>query len=158
MSTSVEPAPDLRSGISAITFFAFTMFCIRLWSSIDPQPEPMTLAVQQASEERMSAYFVAAGVMLFGLFVLLRFIVGAVVNGLAAHTGERPRGCASVRRCCSLPRCSRPTPPRSLVWLFSPRWAPTGRWKQPGCGAQPHSRLMPDPAPAESPRSGSSPG
>ncbi|QOT19413.1 hypothetical protein [Paenarthrobacter sp. YJN-5] len=87
MSTSVEPAPDLRSGISAITFFAFTMFCIRLWSSIDPQPEPMTLAVQEASEERMSAYFVAASVMLFGLFVLLRFIVGAVVNGLAAHTG-----------------------------------------------------------------------
>jgi hypothetical protein len=81
------PAPDLRSGINAITCFAFTMFCIRLWSSIDPQPEPMTLAIQQANEERMSAYFVVAGVLLFGLFALLRYIVGAILNGLAAQTG-----------------------------------------------------------------------
>ncbi len=84
----MEPArEDLRSGINAITFFAFTAFCIRLWFSIDPQPEPMTLAVQQANEEQMSAYFVAAGVLLFGLFALLRYIVGTVLNGLAAHTG-----------------------------------------------------------------------
>jgi hypothetical protein len=87
MSTPVEQAQDLRSGINAITFFAFTMFCIRLWFSIDPQPEPMTLAIKEASEERMSAYFVAAGVLLFGLFALLRYIVGAVLNGLAAQTG-----------------------------------------------------------------------
>lgn len=83
----MEPAPDLRSGINAITFFAFTMFCIRLWYGIDPKPEPMTLAVQEASEERMSAYFAAAGVLLFGLFALLRYIIGATLNGLAAQTG-----------------------------------------------------------------------
>jgi hypothetical protein len=83
----IEPAQDLRSGINAITFFAFTAFCIRLWFSIDPQPEPMTLAIKEATEERMSAYFVAAGVLLYGLFALLRFIVGAVLNGLAAQTG-----------------------------------------------------------------------
>lgn len=88
MSTTTEPAQDLRSGISAITFFAFTAFCIRLWFSIDPQPEPMTLAVQQATDERMSAYFVVAGVMLFGLFTLLRYIVGAILNGLAARPGR----------------------------------------------------------------------
>jgi multisubunit Na+/H+ antiporter MnhC subunit len=88
MSTTMEPAQDLRSGINAITFFAFTGFCIRLWFSIDPQPEPMTLAVQQANDERMSAYFVAAGVLLFGLFALLRYIVGAILNGFAARAGR----------------------------------------------------------------------
>lgn len=88
MSATMEPAQDLRSGINAITFFAFTAFCIRLWYSIDPQPEPMTLAVQQANDEQMSAYFLAAGVMLFGLFALLRYIIGAVLNGLAARAGR----------------------------------------------------------------------
>lgn len=87
MSTPLEPAPNLRSGINALTFIAFTVFIIRLWHGVDPQPEPMTLAVRQATEERISAYFVLAGVMLFGLFVLLRYIVGAIVNGLAALTG-----------------------------------------------------------------------
>ncbi|GAA4035127.1 hypothetical protein GCM10023063_19370 [Arthrobacter methylotrophus] len=87
MSTPMDTAPDLRSGINAITFFAFTMFCIRLWFSIDPQPGPMTQAIKEAGEERMSAYFVVAGVMLFGLFALLRYIIGAALNGLAAQTG-----------------------------------------------------------------------
>ena len=87
MSTSTEPAPNFRSGINAITCFVFVLFCIRLWHGVDPQPEPMTLAVQQATEERMSAYFVLAGVLIFGLFALVRYIVGAIVNGLAALTG-----------------------------------------------------------------------
>jgi hypothetical protein len=95
MSTSLEPAQDLRSGINAVTFFAFTMFCIRIWFSIDPQPEPMTLAVQQASEERMSAYFVVAGVML------------RTVRFTALHPRSRPErvgspdrrpGCVALRR------------------------------------------------------------
>ncbi|MBG0738917.1 hypothetical protein IV500_05705 [Paeniglutamicibacter antarcticus] len=90
MSTPTEPARDLRSGINYVTFFAFSVFCVRLWFSIDPQPEPMTLAVQQASEERMSAYFVAAGVLLFGLFTLLRYIIEAILNGLTAMTGGLP--------------------------------------------------------------------
>jgi hypothetical protein len=87
MSTPVEPAPDFRSGINALTVFALALFCVRLWYGIDPHPEPMTLAVQQATEERMSAYFVVVGVALFGLFALLRYIVGAIVKGLAALTG-----------------------------------------------------------------------
>lgn len=88
--TELAPAPDLRSGINAVTVFAFTMFCIRLWHSVDPQPEPMTLAIKEATEERMSAYFVLAGVLLFGLFALLRYIIGAIVNGIASLTGGLP--------------------------------------------------------------------
>ncbi|MET4144296.1 hypothetical protein [Arthrobacter sp. UYCo732] len=87
MSTSLPPAPDLRSGINAVTFFTFAMFCIRLWTGLDPQPDPIVDAIERATNANMDAYVVGLGVALFGLWLLLRYLVGAVVNGLASQAG-----------------------------------------------------------------------
>ena len=87
MSTPMAPAPDLRSGINAVTFFAFAMFGIRLWVGLDPQPGPILQTVEAATKENMDAYVVGICAALFGLWMLLRYIIGAVVNGLASAAG-----------------------------------------------------------------------
>ncbi|ACL42051.1 hypothetical protein Achl_4100 (plasmid) [Pseudarthrobacter chlorophenolicus A6] len=96
MSTQLPPAPDLRSGINAVTFFAFAMFGIRLWYGLDPQPDPIADAIERASYENMEAYVVALCVALFGLWVILRYMIGAIINGLASQAG------ASVSWLCIL--------------------------------------------------------
>lgn len=85
MSTPLPPAPDLRSGINAITVFAFVLFVIRLWYSLDPQPDPIAVAIEQASTAKMEAYIVVIAIAFFGLWMILRFIVSAIVNGLASQ-------------------------------------------------------------------------
>lgn len=87
MSTPMPPAPDLRSGITAVTFFAFAMFGIRLWGGLEPQPDPIADTIERATNENMDAYVVVLGVSLFGLWMLLRYMVGAIVNGLASQAG-----------------------------------------------------------------------
>lgn len=87
MKAALPPAPDLRSGINAVTFFAFAMFGIRLWHGLDPQPDPIADAIERASNETMDAFVVGLGVALFGLWMLLRYMVGAIINGLASQAG-----------------------------------------------------------------------
>lgn len=87
MSTPMPPAPDVRSGINAVTAFTFAMFGIRLWYGLDPQPDPIADAIERASNANMDAYVVALGMVLFGLWMLLRYLVGAIVNGLASQAG-----------------------------------------------------------------------
>lgn len=87
MSTVITPGPDLRGGINCLAFFAFVLFLVRVFYGLDPQPDVLTSAVRAASDETMNAYFVVAGVALFGLFALLRFILGAAVNGLSSQAG-----------------------------------------------------------------------
>ncbi len=80
-------APDLRRGIAWLTALAFGLLLVRLWGGLDLQPGPLTAAVRLASETTMDAYIFAIGIALFGLFALLRFIIAALVNGLAAQAG-----------------------------------------------------------------------
>lgn len=87
MSTVITPAPDLRHGINCLAFFAFALFLLRIFSGLNPQPEVLTDAVRAATDEKMNAFVVVTGVALFGLFALLRFILGAAVNGLASQAG-----------------------------------------------------------------------
>lgn len=87
MSTALATAPDLRSGINAVTFFAFAMYCLRLWSGLDPQPDPIAIAIERASNATMDAYVVVLCVALFGLWMLLRYLIAAIINGLASRTG-----------------------------------------------------------------------
>lgn len=87
MSTQMATAPDLRSGINAVTFFTFAMFGIRLWGGLDPQPDPLIEAIERASNATMDAYVVGVCVAVFGLWMLLKYLVGAVINGLASQTG-----------------------------------------------------------------------
>lgn len=87
MSTPLAEAPDLRSGITAVTFFAFAMFCLRLWSGLDPQPDPIAITIERASNATMDAYVVVLCVALFGLWMLLRYMIGAIINGLASQSG-----------------------------------------------------------------------
>lgn len=87
MTTQIAPATDLRSGINAVTFFTFVMFGIRLWNGLDPQPDPIADAVEQASNAAMDAYVVGVCVAIFGLWMLLKYLVAAIVNGLASQAG-----------------------------------------------------------------------
>lgn len=88
MSTTVttEEAPDLRHGIRSITFFAATLFTIRVWSGYDPRPEDWVAAIEAASLEKMEAYVVIACAAVVGVLALLRYIIAAAVNGLASQT------------------------------------------------------------------------
>lgn len=87
MSAQLATAPDLRSGINAVTFFTFAMFGIRLWTGLDPQPGPLIVAIERASNATMDAYVVGLCVAIFGLWMLLKYLVSAIVNGLASQTG-----------------------------------------------------------------------
>lgn len=87
MTTQIAPATDLRSGINAVTFFAFVMFGIRLWSGLDPQPDPIADAIERVSNATMDAYVVGVCVAVLGLWMLLKYLVAAIVNGLASQSG-----------------------------------------------------------------------
>lgn len=85
-STTTEDIQDLRPGIRALMFFAAVMYTIRLWHGLDPDPEPVAAAIKAASADTAEAYVVTIGLTVFGLLGLLRYILGAVVRGLASAT------------------------------------------------------------------------
>jgi hypothetical protein len=86
-TTIVKPA-ELGFGIACVTFFLSVMANIRLWYGLGPQPGPLTQAVMGASSEQTSAILIVAVVAVYGLFMLLGFIVSAVLLGLAAAVGR----------------------------------------------------------------------
>lgn len=75
-------AQELEQGVRYIAFFLFACYLIRLWSVLDPQPDPLTDAVTGVRQETFDGYFLVFGVFLYGLFMILRFLVRPVLRTL----------------------------------------------------------------------------
>jgi hypothetical protein len=76
------PEQDLEQGVRYISFFLFACYLIRLWYVLDPQPGPLTDAVTGVSQERVDGYGLVLAVFLFGLFMIIRFLVKPVLKAL----------------------------------------------------------------------------
>jgi hypothetical protein len=76
------PAQELETGVRFVAFFLYVCYLIRLWSVLDPQPGPLTDAVTGVSQETFDGYFLVLGIFLYGLFMLLRFLVRPVLRTL----------------------------------------------------------------------------
>lgn len=75
MVRKLTPEQDLEQGVRYISFFLFSCYLIRLWFVLDPQPGPLTDAVTGVSQERVDGYALVAAVFLYGLFMIIRFLV-----------------------------------------------------------------------------------
>lgn len=78
-------APDIRSGVNTVTGLLFALILVRLWTAIDPQPEPLTAAVRHATDAAMDGYFLLTGAALTGLFALIRYAVSAGLHAAAVQ-------------------------------------------------------------------------
>ena len=75
-------AQELEQGVRYIAFFLYSCYLIRLWSVLDPQPGPLTDAVTGVSEETFGGYVLVFGIFLYGMFMILRFLVRPVLRTL----------------------------------------------------------------------------
>lgn len=82
MVRSQTPAQELEQGVRYIAFFLYACYLIRLWSVLDPQPDPLTDAVTGVSQETFDGYVLVFGVFLYGMFMILRFLVRPVLRTL----------------------------------------------------------------------------
>ncbi|MGT2461144.1 hypothetical protein [Sinomonas atrocyanea] len=82
-------APEISSGINLVAGLLLVLFLARLWTTLDPQPGPLTAAVHRADAPAMDGYFLIGAAALAGIFALLRY---AVSSALQAGAAQGPKG------------------------------------------------------------------
>jgi hypothetical protein len=70
-------AQEAEFGARCVALFLATFYLLRLWFSLDPQPGPLTDAIQGVRQEAFSGYVLILGFFLYGTFMLLRYLAGS---------------------------------------------------------------------------------